>query len=175
MKCTQLMHSKTLNFFEVQEKINLCCFCIQFTLMKGKHVYKSWKYFLLGTLLSQLLKLWQTRPMLVWTLLWISLRYVRKQSSIIETLYDLMSMFWINRGEVKERQRKWCCFQELCRRTLHCAACRFKSETDNPRALELPEEDLEGVIDDNDWPRFAILGSKQGGMFSINRFQAMVI
>ena len=49
------------------------------------------------------------------------------------------------------------CFQEMNSRTSSCAACRFELEPDNPRALELAEEDLEVLIADLDeLPRFQI-------------------
>ena len=60
-------------------------------------------------------------------------------------------------------------------RTSSCAACRFELEPDNPRALELAEEDLEVLIADLDeLPRFQILGNTQG-MYETNRFQALVL
>ena len=63
-----------------------------------------------------------------------------------------------------------CCFQEMNARTSSCAACRFETEPENPRALELPIEDLESLIDDLDeQPIFTI----EGGM--LNRFQNMVL
>ena len=67
------------------------------------------------------------------------------------------------------------CFKEMNARTSSCAACRFEQEPDNPRALELAEEDLESLIVDLDeLPRFQILGNTRG-MFETNRFQALVL
>ena len=38
----------------------------------------------------------------------------------------------------------------MCRQSSSCATCRFEQELDNPRALEVPEEDLETLIGDLD-------------------------
>ena len=54
------------------------------------------------------------------------------------------------------------CFQEMKARTSSCAACRFETEPENPRALELPIDDLDEL------PSFLM----EGGM--LNRFQNMV-
>ena len=57
----------------------------------------------------------------------------------------------------------WRCFQEMNTRTSSCAACRFETEPENPRALELPIDDLDEL------PSFTM----EGGM--LNRFQNMVL
>ena len=67
------------------------------------------------------------------------------------------------------------CYQEMVERTSSCGACRFEQEPDNPRALELAEEDLEVLIADLDeLPQFQILGNPRG-MFETSRFQALVL
>ena len=51
----------------------------------------------------------------------------------------------------------------MSERTSNCAACRFKTEPGNPRALELAEENIQVLIADlEELPRFQILVNTQG-------------
>ena len=67
------------------------------------------------------------------------------------------------------------CYQEMFARTSNCAGCHHEMEPENPRALEMPEDNvsLEVLVDDFKKPiRFAI---NTEGMFTLSRFQALVL
>ena len=65
------------------------------------------------------------------------------------------------------------CHQEMNARTSCCAACRHEQEPNNPRALDLFEEDdFEVLVGDFD--EISMVEGVQG-MFETNRFQALVL